>query len=59
MVLLPGWFLITLDDGFFEVDTSGGVRGLDVLDIDLVSFFEFTEVDSFSGVGSLTSISWA
>ena len=46
-MLLSEWFLITLDDGFFEVDTSSfreiegwtseGVRRLDVLDIDLVS----------------------
>ena len=53
-MLLSGWFLITLDDGFFDVETSslcemggwtsGGVRGLDVLDIDLVSILGFIGV---------------
>ena len=51
MMLLFGWFLITLEDGFFDVETSSlremggwtsrGVRGLDVLDIDLVSILGF------------------
>ena len=69
MLLLSEWFLITLNDGFFEVDTSSfqeiegwisrGVRGLNVLDIDLVSILEFTGVKSFSGVGFPTSISRA
>ena len=31
------------------------MRGLDVLDIDLVSILEFTGVDSFSGVSSSIS----
>ena len=67
MMLLSGWFLTTLDDGFFDMDissfreiggwTSGGVRGLDVLDIDLVSILEFRGVDSFSGVSLSPSIS--
>ena len=69
MMLLSGWFLITLDDEFFDVDTSSfqeiggwtskGVRGLDVLHIGLVSILEFTEVDSFFGVGLSTLISRA
>ena len=67
MMLLSGWFLTTLDDGFFDMDissfreiggwTSGGVRGLDVLDIDLVSIHEFTGVDSFFSVSPSPSIS--
>ena len=66
MMLLSGWFLTTLDDGFFEVDTSsfrkiggwtsGGIKGLDVLDIDLVSILEFTGVDSFSGASPSPSM---
>ena len=67
MMLLSGLFLTTLDDGFFDMDTSSfreiegwtsrGVRGLDVLDIDLVSILEFTGVDSFFGVSPSPSIS--
>ena len=69
MMLLSGWFLTTLDYGFFEVDissfweiggwTSGGVRGLGDLDNDLVSILEFTRIDSLSGECSSTSTSWA
>ena len=67
MMLLSGCFLTTLDDGLFDMDTSslreiggwtsGGVRRLDVLDIDLVSIHEFTGVDSFFGVSPSPSIS--
>ena len=35
------------------------MRGLAILDIDLVSILEFTGVDSFSSVGPSTSISKA
>ena len=35
------------------------MRGLDVLDIDLASNLKFTGVDSFSGIGPSTSISYA
>ena len=69
MMLFSGWFLITLEDGFFDVETSslremggwtfGGVRGLDVLDINLVSILGLMGVDSSSGVGSSPSISKA
>ena len=68
-MLLSGWFLITLDDGFFDVETSSfremggwtsrGVKGLDVLDIDLVSILRFMGVDYSSGVDPSTSISRA
>ena len=68
-MLLSGWFLTTLDDGFFEVDTSsfreiggwtsGGVRGLRDIDDDLVSIQEFTGGDSLSGECSSISTSWA
>ena len=64
MMLLFGWFLITLEDGFFDVETSSfremggwtslGVRGLDVLGINLVSILGFMGVDSSSGVDSST-----
>ena len=57
-MLLSEWFLTTLDDGFFEVDTSSfqeiggwtfeGVRGLEDLDSDLISILEFAGVDSLT-----------
>ena len=57
----------TLDDGFFEVDTSsfweiggwtsGGVRGLEDLDNDHISILEFTWVYSLSSERSSTSTS--
>ena len=69
IMLLSRWFLITLDDGFFYVETSSlremggrtseGVRGLDVLDIDLVSILGFMGVDFSTGVDPSTSISSA
>ena len=68
IMLLYKWFLITLDDGF-NVETSSfhelggrtseGVKGLDVLDIDLVSILGFIGVYSSIGVDPSTSISRA